>query len=95
MRITCPYCGERDSREFVTIGEAMAERPDGTDATAAAAMYERVYLRTNAAGIQTSHWYHAAGCHAWLIVERDTRNNAILSVMPARQATRDKREGTA
>jgi heterotetrameric sarcosine oxidase delta subunit len=83
MRITCPYCGERDSREFVTIGEVMAVRPDGLDAETDA-MSERVYFRTNAAGPQLSHWYHAAGCHAWLVVERDTRDHSILSVAAAR-----------
>ncbi|MGP0061471.1 MAG: sarcosine oxidase subunit delta [Beijerinckiaceae bacterium] len=85
MRITCPYCGERDSREFVTVGEELAPRPHGLEATSEV-MYERVYLRTNAAGPQRSHWYHAAGCHAWLVVERDTRDHSILSVEPARVA---------
>ena len=84
MRISCPYCGDRDSREFITIGEVMAARPDGLDAMPDA-MSERVYLRTNAAGPQLSHWYHAAGCRSWLVVERDTRDHSILSVVPARQ----------
>src|ERR1700691_2861481 len=83
MRITCPYCGERDSREFVTIGEVMAARADGLDAMPDA-MSERIYFRTNAAGPQLRHWYHAAGCHAWLVVERDTRAHSILSVVAAR-----------
>ena len=84
MRITCPYCGDRDSREFVTIGEVLATRPDGLGATPEA-MSERIYFRTNAAGPQLSHWYHAAGCHSWLVVERDTRDHSILCVAAARQ----------
>ena len=82
MRIPCPYCGARDAREFVTLGEAMAPRPDGLGALGEA-MYERVYLRANPAGPQRSHWYHVAGCHAWLVIERDTRDHRILSVVPA------------
>ncbi len=76
MRIPCPYCGERDRREFTILGDADPVRPDGMNADAGA-MYDYVYPRRNAAGLHREFWYHGAGCHAWLVVERDTLTHAI------------------
>ncbi len=72
MRIPCPYCGERDSQEFVYRGDASPKRPDGTEG-----FFEYVYLRDNPAGEISEHWYHAQGCRNWMVVKRDTRNHAI------------------
>ena len=47
MRIPCPFCGSRDSREFVSRGDAAPVRPTGDDA---AAMVDYLYLRDNPAG---------------------------------------------
>lgn len=79
MRITCPYCGSRDSREFVYHGEALP-RPVPEAADAGEAMFAYVYLRDNPAGRHREHWYHAAGCRGWLDVERDTRTHEIVAV---------------
>jgi methylglutamate dehydrogenase subunit B len=81
MIVPCPHCGTRDSSEFYFRGEATSHRPDYDEGTAAFAEY--VYGRANHAGPQKEHWYHAAGCRNWLLVERDTRTHAILSVMLA------------
>jgi sarcosine oxidase subunit delta len=43
-----------------------------------------VYLRDNPAGPCRELWFHAAGCHSWLVVERDTRTHEIRSVTFAR-----------
>ena len=86
MRIPCPYCGERDRREFTVLGDADPVRPDGLEADPAA-MFDYVYQRTNAAGLHREYWYHGAGCHAWLVVERDTRTHAIAGVKTARDDT--------
>ncbi len=43
-----------------------------------------VYERANPAGKHRELWYHAAGCHAWLVVTRDTTNHKIAAVEPAR-----------
>ncbi|WP_374409955.1 sarcosine oxidase subunit delta [Novosphingobium colocasiae] len=75
MRIPCPFCGSRDSREFVHRGDAGPVRPaDGSDAEA---MFEYVYQRSNPAGLIREHWYHAQGCRNWIVVERDTRTHAV------------------
>lgn len=82
MRIPCPYCGERDAREFSYLGGEPGPRPEGMDADAQA-MFEHVYQRQNPAGPIREYWYHAAGCHSWLIVERDTRTHALGAVTVA------------
>jgi sarcosine oxidase subunit delta len=94
MRIKCPYCGDRDSGEFSYHGDAGLIRPNGLDAPVEA-VFDYVYLRTNPAGPHREHWYHAAGCHAWLVVERDTRTHAITSVAPARITAPNGQGGTA
>ncbi|MEO6338900.1 MAG: sarcosine oxidase subunit delta [Caulobacteraceae bacterium] len=80
MRIPCPFCGERDSHEFVSRGEAAPPRPDPAGPGAEGQFFEYLYLRDNPAGPNREHWYHAAGCRQWLLVERDTRTHAILGV---------------
>ena len=92
MRIPCPYCGERDRREFTVLGDANPVRPDGMEADAGA-MFDYVYLRANAAGLHREYWYHGAGCHAWLVVERDTRTHVIASVTTARQVSLARQRG--
>jgi sarcosine oxidase subunit delta len=63
-------------------GDAALRRPqaDAPDA----AFHDYVYLRDNPAGPYRELWFHAAGCHSWLIVERDTRTHEIRSVTFAR-----------
>lgn len=80
MIISCPWCGARDSAEFVYRGDAAPTRPaiDGTDSDVS--MVEYVYLRDNPAGRMKEHWYHAAGCRRWLVIERDTRSHEIFNV---------------
>ena len=81
MRINCPFCGERDSREFTYRGDASPVRPDAAAGPDKA--YEYVYLRDNPYGRHREHWHHSAGCRAWIVVTRDTRTHAIESVEPA------------
>jgi sarcosine oxidase subunit delta len=86
MRIACPHCGFRDVQEFSYLGDARPQRPDGMAATAAA-MVDYVYQRTNPAGPHRELWYHATGCHAWLVVTRDTRTHTIATVETMAQAS--------
>jgi methylglutamate dehydrogenase subunit B len=84
MRIACPHCGSRDVREFAYHGDATVARPDPSAPDALARFVDYVYLRDNPAGHHREFWYHAAGCHAWLVVARDTRTHEIASLEPAR-----------
>jgi methylglutamate dehydrogenase subunit B len=84
MRINFQYCGERSLGEFTYLGDATPVRPDDDNATANDAWTSYVYLRDNVAGPTRELWYHAAGCHAWLVVTRSTRDHQILAVEVAR-----------
>jgi heterotetrameric sarcosine oxidase delta subunit len=92
MRIPCPYCGERDRQEFTVLGDAAPVRPDGLD-TSADAMFTYLYSRENVRGQVLEFWYHGAGCHAWLVVERDTRTHAVFKVEAARNVILARQEG--
>lgn len=95
MRLACPYCGSRDLREFVYLGDAAVSRPDPNSPDALERFTEYVYLRDNPAGPHRELWYHAGGCHAWLVVTRDTRTHEMSGVEPAGDAMlRDRREKT-
>jgi heterotetrameric sarcosine oxidase delta subunit len=84
MRLTCPYCGPRDLREFTYRGDATLQRPDPAAPSAPQDFADYVYLRANPRGPHREHWYHAAGCRSWLVVERDTRSHVIAGVQLAR-----------
>jgi sarcosine oxidase subunit delta len=83
MRIPCPFCGPRDAQEFVTRGDADPVRP-AIGASDDAGLYEYLYERTNPAGVQREHWYHAQGCRNWLVVTRDTVTHAIAGAVLAK-----------
>ncbi|MER9653913.1 sarcosine oxidase subunit delta [Mesorhizobium sp. M0152] len=81
MRITCPFCGERELGEFTYLGDAKPVRPE-----AGASMddvFDYVYLRDNVAGVMDENWYHGGGCRVWLKVTRNTLTHEISSVEPA------------
>ncbi len=83
MRIACPLCGSRDSREFTYRGAAvLMDRPDEADG-----MQDYVYLRGNVAGPNDELWHHTVGCSAWLKLRRDTVSHEILHVELARGVT--------
>ena len=87
MRITCPCCGERSLDEFLYFGDATVRRPDPANPGAVEAFIDYVYFRTNPAGLHQELWYHANGCHAWLVVTRDTTTHAIASVELAKDVS--------
>ncbi|WP_420384390.1 sarcosine oxidase subunit delta [Novosphingobium sp.] len=79
MRIPCPFCGPRDSREFTYRGDATPVRPPiatggGENADE---MSDYIHLRDNPAGAFEELWYHTQGCRKWLRVERNTRTHAV------------------
>jgi len=81
MRITCPHCGPRGLAEYTYYGDATVTRPQ-IDAPMQA-WTEYVYLRENANGRHKELWYHAAGCHAWVVVTRDLGTHEIMSAVQA------------
>ena len=88
MRIPCPFCGERDLREFTYLGDATVTRPDPAHPEAARLFFEYAYLRDNPAGPHRELWYHAQGCRSWLRVHRDTRTHRIARAALAAESGR-------
>lgn len=79
MRLVCPLCGDRDSREFSYLGDAkLCNRPEA-DAPFSK-WHDYVHLRDNPEGSHVELWLHDYGCRAFLRVERDTRSHEIHSV---------------
>ena len=76
MRIPCPFCGSRDSREFTYRGDAAPVRPESDDADV---MFDYVYVRDNPAGDIEELWYHTQGCRNWLRVQRNTRTHVVAA----------------
>ncbi|WP_424833221.1 sarcosine oxidase subunit delta [Ruegeria sp.] len=77
MRITCPFCGERDRREFYYRGAAVDLDRPAPDA-GADVWGDFVHLRDNPAGPVRELWYHEGGCGAWIVVTRDTVTHEVL-----------------
>ncbi len=88
MRIPCPFCGERDAREFTYLGDATSRRPDPAAVDAGRLFFDYVYLRDNPAGPHRELWYHGQGCRSWIEVLRDTRDHRIDGAALAAEAGR-------
>jgi methylglutamate dehydrogenase subunit B len=97
LRIPCPCCGERDTREFSYLGDASVRRPETASAESAGAFVDYVYLRDNRAGEHQEFWHHTAGCRSWLVVTRDTVTHEIKAARRAadRGASSTARGGNA
>jgi methylglutamate dehydrogenase subunit B len=83
MRVPCPYCGHRDSLEFVYRGDARPVRPVDD-----IGLYEYLYLRDNPSGLVEEHWYHAFGCRTWITVQRHTLTHEISGSRLAQDSAR-------
>lgn len=94
MRIACPLCGERDSREFSYKGAALALGYPSEEASFEA-WDDYLHKRDNPAGPTRELWYHGSGCTAWLVVTRNTVTHEMLSVELAEDAPESTREATA
>lgn len=79
MRIPCPLCGDRDSREFSYRGDSTyLDRPAPGDAAGYDAY---LHLRDNPAGPMEDLWFHGQGCGAWLKVSRNTVTHEITGAV--------------
>ncbi len=89
MRLTCPYCADRDVGEFTQMGEDPGKRPGPGHDEAERLFVDYVYLRDNPAGANKELWYHAGGCRQWLRVVRNTKTHEIIGVELARNGSKD------
>lgn len=79
ITLACPNCGVRNADEFRYGGDASVVRPKHDDPSPEA-WFRYVYIRANPRGPHREYWQHAAGCRAWLVVTRDTRDHTVLAV---------------
>lgn len=83
MRITCPYCGERDRREFTYQGAALALSRPSEDASSQD-WDNYLHNRDNPAGKTRDLWYHDS-CGSWIAVRRNTVTHEIHATDPVRE----------
>jgi len=81
LRISCPWCGERDETEFRYRGDARRARPPADAPPEEFVSY--VYERANPCGWHLEWWLHAGGCRQLLKVVRHTLSHEIHAVVPA------------
>ncbi|MCM2560777.1 sarcosine oxidase subunit delta [Lutimaribacter sp. EGI FJ00015] len=86
MRIPCPICGNRDSREFDYMGHALTLDRPAPDA-GLGAWDDYLHNRENPAGPTRDLWFHGLGCGAWLVVSRDTVTHEVFGAELARDVT--------
>ena len=85
MIIDHPLLGPRDAREFTILGDAgLIDRPDWQAESATKDFCDYAYLRDNPEGAHRELWFHEHGDRSWLVVTRDTRTHAVISVELAR-----------
>jgi len=78
MRIHCPICGQRDSREFHYRGSArLIDRP--AEKAGEAEFFDYVYLRENLTGPNRELWFHESGCRSWIVAKRNVSTHEFLS----------------
>jgi sarcosine oxidase subunit delta len=80
MKISCPYCGARDEREFRCGGQTHISRPGPAEKLSDAAWADYLYFRDNPRGWHFERWCHAAGCGQWFNMVRHTLTHEIRIV---------------
>jgi heterotetrameric sarcosine oxidase delta subunit len=71
--VPCPHCGPRNASEFRYMGE---EQPRPVPTTTTQSEWRAyLYVKKNPAGWTTETWFHALGCRAFFVAERNTVTN--------------------
>lgn len=78
LQIECPWCGQRDEKEFTYGGEAHVTRPSFDVSDNEWADY--LFNRDNPKGIHYERWIHSFGCGRWFNMIRDTVTHEINAV---------------
>jgi sarcosine oxidase subunit delta len=71
-RLTCPFCGPRELREFVFHKTLPADETGG--------VLQRTYERVASLERSVEHWQHVEGCRSWLLVQRNPSTGAVAEV---------------
>ncbi len=81
MRLTCPFCGERDHAEFTYRGDAIPERPN-MDSPSIEDHAAYVFDRENPVAEHREIWNHTSGCRTHIVVTRNVATHEVLSCEP-------------
>ena len=88
MRLTCPFCGERDHQEFTYRGDASTTRPSmENDSIEDHNAY--IFDRTNPDGEHRELWNHTSGCRMHMVVTRNTTTHKISNCEPVGPWTKE------
>ena len=81
----CPFCGDRDEREFSYLGENGKTRPDTTTPISDADWASYLHFKRNTQGLVAEIWMHLA-CSEVFLMER---NSQTMDVMQATALRKD------
>ena len=82
----CPFCGDRDEREFHFAAEAGKTRPDTTRAVSDQEWSNYLYSQRNEKGPVREVWVHKT-CSEIFILERDSVTMEVTGSSPLRKAS--------
>lgn len=82
---TCPFCGNRDEREFHFVAEAGKVRPDTTKEISDADWAAYLHSHRNEKGAVREVWMHTP-CAELFILERDSVTMAVHQSVAIRGA---------
>ncbi len=80
----CPFCGERDEREFHFVGEAGKRRPDTKTLVTDKLWAGYLHVRQNPKGPSREVWRHLT-CNELFVMERDTLSMEVLAITVLRK----------
>ncbi len=81
---TCPFCGDRDEREFHFVAEAGKMRPDTTAKISAQDWAAYLHSHRNEKGRVREVWMHTT-CAELFLMERDSVSMAVLGSTALRE----------
>ena len=86
MRLTCPWCGDRDLREFTYRGaRELLSRPSSPEWNEDWHAY--LHLRDNPAGAEQEIWCHTP-CGGWAVITRNRTTHEVEGAEPASGSAR-------
>ena len=77
QRFPCPFCGERDEREFHYVAEAGKTRPNTSEGVSEAEWATYLYAQRNEKGPVREVWMHMT-CAEMFILTRDSVTMEVL-----------------
>jgi len=85
QRFPCPFCGERDEREFHFAAEAGKTRPDTTETIDADTWAQYLYHQNNEKGVVTEVWMHKT-CREVFLLKRNSVSMDVVDSIALRKA---------